>query len=676
MKRLDERCDGVAVSDGNDLTVFVPCDGAGELGMVMPFGWDTTFGGVVSLTTFFKDWSKTAFVCLFPGTPEYEALRCGRLKAVFVRKQKAVSAYQVEFPETGQMALKEHLDRVDNHKPLHQSNGAAFWRVAELIPPIKDGLCARDRLAMGWAMTFKDRVKMLSAAVGDATGFRLELPEGEIADEFIDIVEKEDTTIADYLAFFDHLQAKHDGLGLHKFMESAGKHYEKCHGGPEGQQCYCPVIGSALRVYCTSSKVTAQGSMAPWIGGKGEVHLLRLAPELFNIDPADYWSRVTDELPIQLGNMVTGQDAPLDLSHDSPHWESFPRVAPEEVDAVQASATALLSEAVQSRQWTIPNGAIFQLQIGPFEYFEAREGHNEILFVGRSDREEFAQLALSLQSDKLLFMGAWILGDTDKYREIVAALRLLLAALVRDFLVVEERERVFGNTTTRRKQGLRHLDTTRIVYLPRVRYTGSPEVDRCSKDLSLEVRQAHAVAGHLRKSANPSDYQLILAQRYGFSVPKGYTFVRPHDRGGEERDVVYRSRSALRSLFTVTSYTGDKPTDWFLFERDMKSLLEKLGFQVQHVAAARSGDGGVDVYATKGDDLDEVNWIVQCKAYASKKVGPSDIRELVGSLSEYPTGTRAMLATTSSFTSGARSLAKKHNIRLMDGTEFATHLGR
>lgn len=35
-------------------------------------------------------------------------------------------------------------------------------------------------------------------------------------------------------------------------------------------------------------------------------------------------------------------------------------------------------------------------------------------------------------------------------------------------------------------------------------------------------------------------------------------------------------------------------------------MYSMLGFQVQHVAAARSGDGGLDVYATKGCDLDEM----------------------------------------------------------------------
>ncbi|MFA9210494.1 MAG: restriction endonuclease, partial [Moraxellaceae bacterium] len=48
---------------------------------------------------------------------------------------------------------------------------------------------------------------------------------------------------------------------------------------------------------------------------------------------------------------------------------------------------------------------------------------------------------------------------------------------------------------------------------------------------------------------------------------------------------------------------------WFQFERDVQRVMEHLGFKVEHVAAARRGDRGVDVFATKGVDLDEVAWV-------------------------------------------------------------------
>lgn len=107
--------------------------------------------------------------------------------------------------------------------------------------------------------------------------------------------------------------------------------------------------------------------------------------------------------------------------------------------------------------------------------------------------------------------------------------------------------------------------------------------------------------------------------------------------------------------------------------------MESLGFDVQHVAASRRGDRGVDVYATKGTekgtDLDKVCWVIQCKAYTpTHKVGPHVVRELVGALAEYPRGTRGLIATTSAFSREAEELATRHEVRLMNGVEFSALL--
>ncbi|MBM4043269.1 MAG: restriction endonuclease [Planctomycetes bacterium] len=137
--------------------------------------------------------------------------------------------------------------------------------------------------------------------------------------------------------------------------------------------------------------------------------------------------------------------------------------------------------------------------------------------------------------------------------------------------------------------------------------------------------------------------------------------------------MIYRSRSAMQALYEVAEVTEGEPSRsrWFEFEREVKALMEVEGFEVQHVAASRSGDGGVDVYATKGSDLDEVCWVIQCKYLSKgKKVGPDKVRELVGTIQSYPRGTRGLIVTTTSFTPGAVTLAEESGIRLMEGAEF------
>jgi len=299
--------------------------------------------------------------------------------------------------------------------------------------------------------------------------------------------------------------------------------------------------------------------------------------------------------------------------------------------------------------------------------------------VARSERGEFSLIVLNLKERAIWF--DVILGlSPERANSGLSALGLLLSAIVRDFFVVETRQRVFAVTHKK------HLPINRLrhegpitVYLPRVKYVASPDLTRCRSELGHQERRAHFVQAHLRRAGSASAHQLILASRYGFDVPQGHTFVRPHDRGGKKRDIIYRSRSALHCLYRAVPSKSDIPqeaTEWFRFEKDVQALMERLGFEVEHVAASRRGDQGVDVYARKGVDLEEICWVIQCKCYAPKhRVGPGAVRELLGTLQGYPSGTRGMLVTTSSFSSGARVQAKAANIRLIDGDEFIRLLG-
>jgi HJR/Mrr/RecB family endonuclease len=117
--------------------------------------------------------------------------------------------------------------------------------------------------------------------------------------------------------------------------------------------------------------------------------------------------------------------------------------------------------------------------------------------------------------------------------------------------------------------------------------------------------------------------------------------------------------------------------DWFRFERDVQAAAVGLGFEVVHVAASRAGDQGVDLYASKGLDLDQVAWVIQCKCYGPDHlVGPHVVRELLGALQAHPRGTRGMIVTTSDFTDAAKRLAASNHVRLMNGDEFVKLRGR
>lgn len=166
--------------------------------------------------------------------------------------------------------------------------------------------------------------------------------------------------------------------------------------------------------------------------------------------------------------------------------------------------------------------------------------------------------------------------------------------------------------------------------------------------------------------------------RYGFSIPKGYTFVRPHRRGElatSERQRLYRSRSVSAILYQTLAETppGSRPA-WFEFEKDVAAALSQMGLKVVHQAASRNGDGGVDIYAY--DEGEDCAWAVQCKCYApARKVGPDVVRELAGSLHRYPAGTRGLIVTTSAFTPNAMEESRALNVKTVNGLQFAALVG-
>jgi hypothetical protein len=98
------------------------------------------------------------------------------------------------------------------------------------------------------------------------------------------------------------------------------------------------------------------------------------------------------------------------------------------------------------------------------------------------------------------------------------------------------------------------------------------------------------------------------------------------------------------------------------FEELVAELYARAGFEVELTPA--SGDGGVDVYAIRRDDLGSTLTVVQAKRYKPElKVGVGQVRELFGTVN-LQDASAGVLITTSSFESGAKALAANHQWRL------------
>lgn len=655
------------------------------------FGWCLEFGGVLTVMAVAGVQFKypPPIVFLYADSEALKYLDTGRFNAVFYRDEQAVAYCAVSFSdEAGSLSnLRTKINAVRNHKEiLRDCKKALFWQV---IHAVRDHygqfLRSEDRMSMGWQSCYAVAVKWFAIQRdiilkgSDFSGYKnANLPDELV--QFFDTCVPSRFGIQDVSAFAGVAYRLINTFG--HFATSTQK-IEAFAGRPEGLGT--PINELVIELGLYDPEVTACGTRIPWISMRTEaLQFFEPDPTTFPkwFAPEDYWERLPMFHPcISLGDLVSPSDVPADLvDRERAHFRhEFPR-AEKPAEAV-GMADSLIEEALANKHWVIPNQALVQLPIGPFTHFEVTEFAKQVFFVGRTERGEFAIIGLDMGTKGLLFQQAdkFQVEHKGHYDEIYAAVKLTLAAVIRDFWVVEERERVFAQKSAKKVPGVRiktnEDGSPRIVYLPRIRYKEKPELENCAKALEHQARAAHFVQAHLRRVGHVSDAQIILAQRYGFLVPEGHTFVRPHERGKGARSVIYRSRSALQSLYRIDETIPGGKTEWFQFEKDVETLMRQLGFEVQHRAAARRGDKGVDLDATKGDDLDCINWVIQCKCYhPNHKIGPDKLRELHGVVSTCPAGTRGMIVTTSSFTGGAVSLAAALNLRLMDGSEFARRI--
>jgi restriction system protein len=154
-------------------------------------------------------------------------------------------------------------------------------------------------------------------------------------------------------------------------------------------------------------------------------------------------------------------------------------------------------------------------------------------------------------------------------------------------------------------------------------------------------------------------------------LPTGaHTLSREHDLYPEWKEVgqgdlepknVDTSRWSLEVLNAL---------EWKRFENLCAAYFEELGFRAKTVRAGP--DGGVDIHLyAEGDS--HPGMIVQCKAWRTRMVGVSLIRELFGVMTAGKVA-EGIFATTGGFSDDANGFARGKNIHLINGEDFLAKL--
>ena len=426
-------------------------------------------------------------------------------------------------------------------------------------------------------------------------------------------------------------------------------------------------------------KKSKVGKYFPYTSGNFEI-------EHFSINSSQYWSGLSS-LFWHLDKFNIENEVPF---HGKEFADELINIELDDYDVLELEKTSnqLLDEAIALKEFFIPPNAFVDLELGPFIGTKIIEDGNDVILNWMTKDNKFVQVAVVPNSkaheiknfgfEEFYASLKKIVGTNQfsellsKWRNFQNVLRLTSVIIIRDFWVVTKKEDVFyvqhRNTKNQNKSNNNNIY---ITYIPRRKYINKIDLNDLETKLKLSQRAKHNVKAHFRKG-NPTPAQKQLAKILKIDLPEGHTYVKAHFRGGEEKERVYRSVSAiaLASSIKKDGITEKNPKNtWFDFENEVYKIHKLMGYEVLFKASNYSGDGGIDLRVRK-KTRNRVNEIlIQCK-YWKKSIGPDVVRELIGTLEDnYDENVNltGAIYTISNFTPQATSLAIKHNIQLVDG---------
>ncbi|HEX3483377.1 MAG TPA: restriction endonuclease [Kofleriaceae bacterium] len=566
------------------------------------------------------------------------------------RRQRLVSSGTYEW--LAEHKMFEHLAQLRREHPLP---APAFFRWHLLRLPILAPLLTQtDRAAAGWMESWD---AMLSDARGKLEHVKAMLKAAPFADEplsepydrIVDVLRAQADPLRDIIPIVITEVERDAGARLLRRIESQ--------------------IGKALQVVLVplaaeSPPATQSGrafSAIRWRSPNFEFVPVPLDLDAIEktVGLAEFWTRLPTGGRLHWDRFVRGDDIPAagDVLEDG--FRAAALV--DDAEEARATASALLGEATLDRQWTIPPRAVVDFRLGPFVRAEVFDFTSHVVFMCRTPRWHYHPIVLDIRSGQVMEGLSSLFAETDAARadQLEATVYILLASIVRDFLVVEDRSAVFGSVKEARHRSVQNGGTATepvVVYLPRVRYGDRPDVARLARDIPIE-RRAHDVSAHLRRSRHMSPTQRALAEYHGWTIPDGFTFVRPHRRGIHEVEVIYRSRSALHALYEIVERDASAeppPSDhWFEFEQNVRAVVRARGLRYEEVQ--QLGDTGIAVLAVDDRDAGHGLWLVH--AIAGRRVGPGLVERHASALGQAPAGTRGLLVAMGALTSAARATA-------------------
>jgi len=345
----------------------------------------------------------------------------------------------------------------------------------------------------------------------------------------------------------------------------------------------------------------------------------------------------------------------------------------------------ILNEAINNKIYTIPYGAIVEIDDPIFRFIQIFEDRDKIKFIvfDKDSRFLYEELDLNTQRFQNYIFNFNTFRDKDDASKFNHRKNFytIFTTLVRDFWTVIERERNLGPVRQKFLNSYEErINKKRVIYLQRIRYTGPQNTSEIDKELKMLSNSKGGWRTHsimkLREGFKPAPLQILLAQKCGVVVPEGHTFKKAHAWGRKDRsdaEVIYRSRN-LTGMFFLSKQTIEKADEIISmsplkFEEFCHEYVLKNGW---NETVTRVTDDGIDIEAYK--QLSEgkiIRLFAQCKHHKNN-INKGVIRELIGAkeIEDKDFETELMVITSGKFASGAIEVANKHNVKLVDGNDL------
>ena len=343
----------------------------------------------------------------------------------------------------------------------------------------------------------------------------------------------------------------------------------------------------------------------------------------------------------------------------------------------------ILQEAMDSDTgYLMPYDGAFELLDDPlFKFIRFRE-YEDLISIVISDKNERCLVEVFDKNKVDFKYMLWNDLKQSQYHseECVDDIYTKLATCIRDAKILIERDSTMQFRGRRTPNGC-NTNSTYEIYFPRVRYrrsSGKQQL-RKEKDFFNESRKFSGTRRqHTRRLVagyKADKKQLLLAKQMDFYVPEGHTYVKAATWGDNmtKREIRYRN-TALNGIFyfDTREMSEAQKIDRLGsagFEEYCSKHLQKLGYEIKH---RRNYDGGIDIRAVKIlDNMEAEDLLVQCKHWNSP-IPPGAIRDFKTAcdLEKTDNNKKFMFITSSKFSTGAKELAEKFDIMLIDGNDL------